>query len=228
MSKSHNKLISASMMCANLMNIERDIHQLENAGVDYLHIDIMDAHFVPNLTFGPDFVKAIRSVTNLPLDIHLLMNNPKTIIPALEIRQGDIVSIHSECQDNIMESIALVKQKSAYFGLALNPDTIIEDVSKYLSYLDVIVLMLIVPGFAGSTMLHGMMDKVSVTKKYLLEHSFENILIEVDGSVSAECAKIMAVKGADIFVGGTSGIFMKDKTICCTMSVFKDAIIDAK
>lgn len=224
MNNTHNKYISASMMCADMMNIERDIHQLESAGVDYLHIDIMDAHFVPNLTFGPDFVKAAQKVTNLPIDIHLLMDNPKTIIPSLEIKKGDIVSIHSESKDNIVESSALIKQKGANFGLALNPETSVKDISKYLPYLDVIVLMLIVPGFAGSSMLHGMMDKVLATKKYLMEHSFENILIEVDGSVSAERAQIMSSMGADIFVGGTSGIFKKDMNINDSVIRFRENI----
>ena len=147
---------------ANLVNLERDIQLLEENGVDYLHIDIMDAIFVPNLTFGPDVVNSIRKITNLPLDIHLLMEHPRVVVRSMDIREGDIVSIHSECKESIMENAAFIKQKKAQFGLALNPDTSIEEVKKYLPYVDVILLMLIVPGFAGSSMIHGIMEKVRI------------------------------------------------------------------
>lgn len=199
--------ISASIMCSDLLNVEHDIHVLEKVGVDYLHVDIMDGHFVPNLTFGPDFVNAIRKITNIPLDIHLLMEHPRVIVRSMDIRANDIVTIHSECQESVMENAAFIKQKEALFGLALNPETEVEEVKKYLPYTDVVLLMLIVPGFAGSTLIHGIMDKVERTRKYLDENGFNNILISVDGSVSCERAAYMKQLGANIFVGGTKGIF---------------------
>jgi len=113
--------LSVSMMCADLVNLASDIRELESLGVDYLHIDMMDAHFVPNLTFGPDTVNAMRRITNIPFDIHMLMEHPRVIIRSLDIREGDIVTIHSECKESIMENVAFVKQKKALFGLALNP-----------------------------------------------------------------------------------------------------------
>lgn len=200
-------------MCADLVNLEHDIRILEMNHVDYLHIDIMDASFVPNLTFGPDFVNAIRNITTIPLDIHLLMEHPRIIVRSMNIRENDIVTIHCECKESIMENIAFIKQKGAKFGLALNPDTSIEEVRKYLPYVDVILLMLIVPGFAGSAMIHGMMEKVGETKQYLHKHKFDNIEICVDGSVSCERAKYMRELGASIFVGGTAGIFRKGLTL---------------
>lgn len=200
-------------MCADLVNLEHDIRILEMNHVDYLHIDIMDASFVPNLTFGPDFVNAIRNITTIPLDIHLLMEHPRIIVRSMNIRENDIVTIHCECKESIMENVAFIKQKGAKFGLALNPDTSIEEVRKYLPYVDVILLMLIVPGFAGSAMIHGMMEKVGETKLYLHKHKFDNIEICVDGSVSCERAKYMRELGASIFVGGTAGIFRKGLTL---------------
>lgn len=205
--------LSVSMMCADLVNLEHDIRILEMNHVDYLHIDIMDASFVPNLTFGPDFVNAIRNITTIPLDIHLLMEHPRIIVRSMNIRENDIVTIHCECKESIMENIAFIKQKGARFGLALNPDTSIEEVRKYLPYVDVILLMLIVPGFAGSAMIHGMMEKVGETKQYLHKHKFDNIEICVDGSVSCERAKYMRELGGSIFVGGTAGIFRKGLTL---------------
>ena len=189
------KYISASLMCADLLNLERDIKELDRLVVDFIHIDVMDGTFVPNLTFGPDTINAIRKITTKPLDIHFLMERPRVIIRSTELQPGDIVSIHSECKESIMENIAFVKQKGAMFGLALNPDTEIESVRKYLSYTDVIILMLIVPGFAGSTIIHGIMEKVERTRAFLDNNNFSNIMISVDGSVSCERAHYMSSLG---------------------------------
>ena len=220
----NNPKLSVSLMCADLLNLEYEIRKLEENGVDYLHIDLMDATFVPNLTFGPDIVNAIRRTTKIPLDIHLLMEHPRVIIRSMNIQKGDIVTIHSECKESIMENVAFIKQKGAKFGLALNPDTSIEEVRKYLPYVDVILLMLIVPGFAGSTMIHGMMEKVGETYKYLNSSKFDNIEISVDGSVSSERAKYMRELGASIFVGGTAGIFCEGKSINETIPTFYASI----
>lgn len=216
----HKGKVSASLMCADLLRLSSDIEKLEKGGVDYLHIDIMDGNFVPNLTFGPDLVNAIRRETGLPLDIHLLMNHPRVIIRSMDIRENDIVTVHAESQESILENAAFIKQKGCRFGIALNPDTSVESISKYLPYADVILLMLIVPGFAGSTMIHGIMEKVGVTRKYLDEHGYDNIEISVDGSVSCERARYMRSLGASIFVGGTAGIFkngclLKDVATFC-------------
>lgn len=220
----NNPKLSVSLMCADLLNLEYEIRKLEENGVDYLHIDLMDATFVPNLTFGPDIVNAIRRTTKIPLDIHLLMEHPRVIIRSMNIQKGDIVTIHSECKESIMENVAFIKQKGAKFGLALNPDTSIEEVHKYLPYVDVILLMLIVPGFAGSMMIHGMMEKVGETYKYLNSSKFDNIEISVDGSVSSERAKYMRELGASIFVGGTAGIFCEGKSINETIPTFYASI----
>lgn len=216
--------ISASLMCSDLLNLEKEIKDLEESGVDYLHIDIMDGHFVPNLTFGPDIVNAIHKISKLPLDIHMLLEYPRIIIRSLEIKSGDIVSIHSECKESIMENVAFIKQKDAYFGLALNLDTEIEEVKKYLPYTDVILLMLIVPGFAGSTLIHGIMDKVHRTRQFLDKYGYDNIKISVDGSVSHERASYMKSNGADIFVGGTKGIFRTGYSIPESVAHFKKSI----
>jgi len=223
MNKGTGKL-SASLMCADWLNIERDIRVLERGGVDYLHIDLMDAHFVPNLTFGPDFINSIKQKTKLPLDIHLLMNHPRVIIRSIDFDEADLVSIHAECKESIMENVAFVKQKGAKFGLALNPDTEIDEVKKYLPYVDVVLLMLIVPGFAGSTLIHGITEKVARTRRFLDDLGYDDTRISVDGSVSCERAHQLYQMGADIFVGGTKGLFKTGESLEVSIAKMRAAV----
>ncbi len=212
--------LSVSLMCADLLNLESQIRKFEKLGVDYLHLDIMDSTFVPNLTLGIDTVNRIKSITSIPLDIHLLVDKPNRIIRSLKFGEGDYVTIHAECSERIMENVAFVKQQGAMFGLALNPDTTIEEVQKYLPYIDMVNLMLIVPGFAGSTLIHGIMEKVKTTRVFLDNNGYNEVCIEVDGSVSNERAKIMKNYGASLFVGGTAGIFKKDSPLETTIPKF--------
>ena len=122
--------LSVSLMCGDLLHIEKELRIFEHQNVDYIHIDVMDSRFVPNITFGPDMVNAIKRETDIPLDIHLLVESPRVIIRSFDIGENDIVTIHAECKESIMENVAFVKQRGAKFGLALNPDTTIEEVKK--------------------------------------------------------------------------------------------------
>ncbi len=219
-----NGKLSVSLMCADLLHLAEQIKIYEKHDVDLIHIDVMDSQFVPNLTFGPDLVNSVKRTTRIPLDIHLLVEHPRVIIRSFDINENDIVTIHAECKESIMENVAFVKQKGAKFGLALNPDTMIEEVKKYLPYVDIILIMLIVPGFAGSKMIHGMMEKVKDTRDYLDHNGYENIEISVDGSVSQDRAEFMKSHGASIFVGGTAGIYIKDRDINETIVEFKNRI----
>lgn len=218
------KKISASLMCADLLDLGTQIEQLELAGIDYLHVDIMDNAFVPNITFGFDAIRAIRRKATLPLDIHLLVRRPADMIHFLELREGDILTIHAECDCGIMESAAFVRQKFARFGIALNPETPISKIEKYIPYVDVILLMLIVPGFSGSTMIHGIMDKVAETRVFLDNLGRNDVEISVDGSVSPEKGRYMSSLGASIFVGGTAGLFRRDMPLLEAAAALREAI----
>ena len=211
-------------MCADLLNIEHDVRAIDACGTDYFHVDLMDSRFVPNLTFGPDFVNSLRRITNTPLDIHLLMERPGIIIRSLNIGHGDMVTIHSECQENILEDVAFVRQRGAKVGLALNPDTAIDSVQNLLPYADMILLMLITPGFAGTSVIHGMMEKVAAVRQYLDRQHYENILIGVDGSVSCDRAMRLKKQGASLFVGGSTGIFIQGRELADTIAAFKKSI----
>lgn len=211
-------------MCSNLMNLGQDIKTLEENGADMLHIDVMDAHFVPNLTFGPDFIKAMQAVTTMPVDVHLMVDDPELIMSKFPVRKGDIVSPHIEVKKDYRALAAKVHEAGGLFGLAVNPETDVEAIKEYLDVLNTVTLMLVHPGAAGAKMVDGIMDKVAGMRRFLDTNGREDILISVDGSVSNERANLMAGMGADIFVGGTAGIYRKGMTLSETIPEMRAAI----
>lgn len=218
------RYISVSVMCSDLMNLRQDIHTLEANGIDMLHVDVMDAHFVPNLTFGPDFIKAMQNETSMPLDIHLMVEDPAMMLTKFDIRKGDIVSVHSELNIDFRALADEIHGKGGLFGLAVNPETEIDNLDPYLSFTDTITLMLVHPGFAGAKMVEGIMNKVEQTRKHIDAKGYGDILISVDGSVSKERAQLMAGMGANIFVGGTAGIYRKGMELSETIPEMRRAI----
>lgn len=224
--KQNNKALSVSIMCADLLNLEKQIRIFEELSVDMIHVDVMDAHFVPNLTFCPDLVNAMSAITSIPMDIHLMMTDPDVIIPYLKIREGDFITIHAELNPvKIRKNIELIKNKGAQAGLALNPFTSIESIKPFLGDIDLVLLMLVHPGFAGSTMVEGIMDKVAKLKDFLETEDRDKVLISVDGSVNLERASQMSKMGANVFVGGTAGVFKKDLSLYETVPAFYSSIL---
>lgn len=227
MSQERNKsrLISVSIMCSDLLNLGHDVDVLQQHGVDMLHVDVMDAHFVPNLTFGPDAITALQKHTTMPLDIHAMMDDPKKLLERIELRTVDLLSIHVELSEDIIRACAdEVHARGAKFGLAINPDTPVEALVPYLGIIDEVIVMLVRPGFAKGKLIDGILDKVSVVNNLLIEQGYPEILISVDGSVSCERASLMADMGANIFVGGTAGIYRAGMELKDTIPAFRKAI----
>ena len=203
------------------MNVASDVKKLEDGGVDWFHLDMMDAHMVPNLTFGPDFVNSLRKISETPFDIHMMIEDPEFIINSINLSENDYVTLHAELQETILcKNIKLLKAKGVHVGLALNPETPIEAIERYIDDIDLVLLMLVRPGFAGGTMIDGIMNKVSQLKTYLASKGKDNVLISTDGNITLERAKFMATQGADVFVGGTSAVFRKGMDIRETVPEF--------
>ncbi len=207
------KYLSASLMCADLLNLEKAIKELEEAGIDYLHIDIMDGAFVPNITLGFDLINALKKITRIPLDIHMMVNNPSQFIDRLNVDGNDIICVHYESETHIHRTIEMIKNKGCKAGLALNPATPLECAENLLDYIDMLLVMTVSPGFAGQKLFKGSERKVAKAKSLLHEWGCENILIEVDGNISLPNGEMLSGAGADIFVLGTSSLFLKDKSL---------------
>lgn len=219
-----NRIISVSVMCSDLMNLGHDIEVLERNGVDWLHVDMMDGHFVPNITFGPDFPNAMHRVTSLPLDIHLMTDDPDLMFSKLDIRPGDTLSAHVELGRDFSGLAGKVHALGASFGVVVNPATPVESVLPHMKYTDMVTLMLVQPGFAGARLVDGILGKVAQMRGWLDANGGGDVLLSVDGSVSCERAELMASDGAQVFVGGTAGIYRRGMSLDDTIPAFRKAI----
>lgn len=217
--------ISASMMCANLLELKKDLRLLENAKVDYLHVDIMDGEFVPNYSLGTDFIKLLRRNSAILLDIHLMIEKPDIKIDYLEIMSGDCVSIHAESCTHLQRVIKNLKNKGVNVGVAYNPATPIDNLSYIYDLLDFVLIMTVNPGYSGQVMVPLTIEKIKETRRFLDNHGVRDVKIEVDGNVSIENAILMKAAGADIFVLGTSTLFKIDTTIEAAAEAFREIVL---
>ena len=217
-------IISPSMMCANFRRLEEDVRLLEKANVEYLHFDIMDGSFVPNFTLGPGIMKTIREITCIPFDIHLMVQHPENHLHLFDIRPGDIVSVHQESTIHLQRTLQNIMDIGATAAVALNPATPIYSIEDVLEDIGMVLVMTVNPGFAGQKLVPATIRKIANLKKYLSEKGYDNIKIEVDGNVSFENARKMREAGADIFVAGTSSIFIKDADILQSASQLRESI----
>lgn len=199
--------LAVSMMCADWMNMGRDIKLMEEHGLDLLHCDIMDGHFVPNMMMPPALINAMGENTDIPLDIHIMCEQPEQYISMLDLRPQDYVSVHYESTYHPLRAIGMVKEKGAKAALAINPGTPIECVREFLPDLSMVLIMTVNPGFAGQKMVPQSLDKIRRMREMLDEFGYSDILIQVDGNCSYENAPKMRDAGADIVVVGTSSVF---------------------
>lgn len=205
--------ISPSMMCADITRLCETLDAFEKNRIEYLHIDIMDGHFVPNFTLGTDYCKELKKICGIPLDIHLMIEKPEEKFAWFEFGEGDIVSVHAESTAHLQKALAQIKASGARPFVALNPSTPLETLEYILDDIDGVVIMAVNPGFAGQKMVPSCLDKIKKLRSYLNSKGYNEIEIEVDGNVSFENAVKMKKAGANIFVAGTSSIFNKEFSI---------------
>ena len=207
------KKLSASLMCADLMNLQKSVEELKKAGIEYLHIDIMDGSFVPNITLGFDLINAIKAVTDIPLDIHMMVNEPSKFFDMMKLDENDIICVHYESDIHIHRVLSQIKAKGCKAGLAINPQTPLESVKYLTDYIDMLLVMTVSPGFAGQKLFAAAERKVADARKLLDDAGLKDMPIEVDGNISIENGRKLSKSGADIFVLGTSSLFLKDKEL---------------
>lgn len=219
-----NKFLSASLMCADLMQLKKSVSELKEADIDYLHLDIMDGCFVPNITLGFDLVNAVKSITDVPLDVHMMVNEPSRFIDRMSLDKNDILCVHYESDIHIQRTLAQIRDKGCKTGLALNPQTPLGCMQHLTEYIDMALIMTVSPGFAGQKMFAGAETKTKQARELLNEWGCADIPIEVDGNISPENGRKLSLCGADIFVLGTSSLFIKNKDIKQSAAEFRAAV----
>jgi len=218
-----NVKISASVMCADFLHLEEALRELKASSVDFLHFDIMDGHFVPNFTMGPDILKSLRDETDIPFDTHLMVYDPERYVEPFIEAGSDLVVIHVEACKHLHRTIDLIKKKGALAGVAVNPATPLSALDYLLDEVYMVLIMAVDPGFAGQTMIPCTIDKIRHLKQKM-QASGKSIYIQVDGNVSFENAPKMVSAGADILVAGSSSIFRKDMTIADGLKALRKCI----
>lgn len=203
------KLIAPSILSADFGRLAEEVRAVEKAGAGWIHVDVMDGHFVPNITIGPLVVKAVRKVTTLPIDVHLMIENPQQFIPDFIKAGADYISVHVEEGYHLDRTLALIKDGGAKAGVALNPATPIESILPVLPLLDFVLLMTVNPGFGGQKFIGYCRDKIRHLRKIIDERGFKT-LIEIDGGVKTDNIGDLASCGTDVFVAGSAVFESKD------------------
>ena len=195
--------ISPSILSADFSQLKDEIKKLEEGGADLIHVDVMDGHFVPNLTIGPPVIKSLRKCTKIPFDVHLMISPVHKYIEAFSNAGADIITIHPEATGNLSSSINLIRKLKKKVGISLNPDTEIDIITKYLSEIDLVLVMSVYPGFGGQKFIDKILPKIEKLNKIKKDKdlSFD---IEVDGGINFSNSKLVIKAGANILVSGTT------------------------
>ena len=195
--------ISPSILSADFSQLGREIRKLEDAGADMIHVDVMDGHFVPNLTIGPPVIKALKKDSSLPFDVHLMISPVHKYIESYANAGADIITIHPEATDDLLGSINKIKELKKKVGISLNPETKIEIVKKFLDQIDLILVMSVNPGFGGQKFMPEVLKKVKKLDE-IRKNLKLNFVIEIDGGINFENSKLAIESGVDILVSGTT------------------------
>jgi ribulose-phosphate 3-epimerase len=218
------KKIAPSLLSADFSRLGEEIRAVEAAGADIIHVDVMDGHFVPNLTIGPPVIKSLRKVTRLPFDVHLMIDNPQNYIDAFIAAGSDIITVHVEASTHLHRTVAYIREKGIKAGVSVNPATPLCQIEEVLPDIDLLLVMTVNPGFGGQKFIKNMLDKVAKAKN-LIERLSPQVMIEVDGGITVDNIGDVAKAGADIFVAGASifGSGDYEKTITRMKNLLKSS-----
>ena len=216
--------IAPSIMCAPMFEISKYVQEMEQYHIELIHIDIMDGSFVQNYTLGTNFVKELKGKTSIPLDIHLMIEDPESKLQWFEFGEGDYVSVHFEATRHLQKALAAIRARGAKAMVAINPATPISSLDSVLDDIDAVLVMTVNPGFAGQKLVSSTLRKIKALREYLDNAGYEHIEIEVDGNVSFENAKLMHDAGANIFVCGTSSVYAKDTPVSENIKRVRDIL----
>ncbi len=200
--------IAPSILSADFARLGDEIRAIEAGGADYVHVDVMDGHFVPNITIGPLIVEAIRPVTKLPIDVHLMIENPDQYVPAFAEAGADIIVVHAEASTHLHRTVQLIKSFGKKAGVSLNPATPLTALEMILPDIDLALLMTVNPGFGGQSFIRSCLPKITELRRQITALG-RNIELEVDGGVKVDNIAEIAAAGADVFVAG-SAVFNTD------------------
>ena len=196
--------VAPSILSADFSNLRQEIEKVENAGADLVHIDVMDGHFVPNLTFGAPVVKSIRKVTKLPFDVHLMIENPDEYVQDFYEAGADIITVHVEACRHLHRTVNSIKALGIKAGVAVNPATPVCMIEPILGDVDMVLIMSVNPGFGGQSYIHSITEKIKQVRDLLDKKGLNGVDIEVDGGIDAITAKEVSSAGANILVAGSA------------------------
>ena len=205
------KLIAPSLLSSDFADLKNEIAKVTEAGADWLHVDVMDGHFVPNLTIGMPVVKAIKGASTIPLDVHLMIDNPEKYIEEFAKAGSDYLTIHVESTKQVKECLMNIRKLKMKPGITLRPKTKLDEIKPFLALVDLVLIMTVEPGFGGQSFMHDQLEKVSWLKSYRDKNKL-SYLIEIDGGVNQQTAQLCWEAGADVLVAG-SAVFTGDKTV---------------
>ena len=212
------------MMCAQIDKLDETLRAFEKAGIEYLHIDVMDGCFVPNLMLGTDYVEQLRKLTSIPLDIHLMITEPEKKISWFDFQPGEFVSVHHESTKNWRQTLQMVRDAGAKPLAAINPPTPVSVLEDVIDLIDGVLVMTVNPGFAGQKAVPETIAKIHETRELLAKHGLAHLPIEVDGNCSFEMAPKMRAQSADIFVCGSSSVFTKSMPMDEAIAKFRECV----
>ncbi|MDO9515827.1 MAG: ribulose-phosphate 3-epimerase [Syntrophales bacterium] len=217
------KKIAPSILSADFSRLGEEIRAVEDAGADMIHVDVMDGHFVPNITIGPPVVASIKKITHLPLDVHLMIENPDRYIQSFADAGSDIITVHAEAAVHLNRTLHLIRQLGGRAGVSVNPATPLTDIEEVIGDIDLLLIMTVNPGFGGQTFIKSMLPKIRKART-MVDRLSPDVLLEVDGGITLQNIGAAADAGADVFVAG-SAIFLSGdygETIAGMKSILGD------